>query len=153
GPRAKAAVPLLQERLKQEDDSELRDLLLDALGAIGPEARPALPLIKEALKDDDPVTRCSAAYALWRVDKDASCIDLFAEALADEDHVGRERSAWALGVMGPPAKSALPALTKTLKDTSALARLCSAQALWRIDRQKDALPVLLDSLKEVTPLG
>jgi HEAT repeat protein len=65
-------------------------------------------------KDPDPARRVRAAGALARLGPEA--VATLAELLRDKnDHV-RYAAAWALWEVGPPAKTAVPALVELLKD-------------------------------------
>jgi hypothetical protein len=68
GPPAKAAVPALMRRLREDDDHTVRQYAAEALGRIGAMATDALPDLQRALEDDDPRVRQAAKDALWRID-------------------------------------------------------------------------------------
>jgi HEAT repeat protein len=78
---------------------------------------------------------------------DDVAISALVRALAD-DGVARVKAAEVLGRMGPPAKSAVPALTDLLRESDPEACVQAALALWRIDRRtEETVPVLLSALK------
>ena len=109
-----AAVPALTEALKDEDHN-VRQGAIVALGSIGPTAKDVPALIR-ALKDEDAQVRDIAAGALAGIGPAA--VSALAQALKDEDRFVRGRAAYALGRIGPAAKDAVPALTEALKDKS-----------------------------------
>jgi HEAT repeat protein len=68
-------------------------------------------------------------------------IRLAINGLYSSDEYVRSTAMTALVKIGP---AAVPSLTKTLKSTAPLARVCAAEALWLIERNtKAVLPVLL----------
>jgi HEAT repeat protein len=69
-------------------------------------------------------------------------------SLQHADAFVRSDAAWSLTEIGPDAKEALPALRQALQDEEAHVRLCAAQALWKIDKPRDVVPVLLAAWKE-----
>ena len=76
----------------------------------------------------------------------AAVPELMARLSSDTRYVVTS-SAEALGKIGPAAVPARPALTAQLRDAGDFyTRVCIAQALWRINRSEEALPVLHDAL-------
>ena len=67
GPPAKAAVPALAERLR-DNDLSVREAAAGALWAMGPEAKAAIPALKEQLQDEDWPLHFLAAEALKKID-------------------------------------------------------------------------------------
>ena len=99
------AVETLRERLS---DPALRGRVLEILAAIGPAAKPAVDDMIRLLADADPVTRGDAAVAIAAIGPDAVvAVPALTKMLADESApVARYPAAFALGRIGPAAKSA-----------------------------------------------
>jgi HEAT repeat protein len=143
----------------------------ESLGRLGPPAKSAVPILADLLKEPDAETRIQAALALWRIDHQAEVVPVLVREL--KSSVARRptsasplsgrlgvagstaavppcrQAADALGIMGPAARAAVPALIEVLRNP----RLCShrpsyAQALAKIDRQAAgvAVPMLIDLL-------
>ena len=71
------------------------------------------------------------------------------EALDHQDPLIREGAAEAIGLTGPPAKTAVAALTKALEEENSEIRVAAALAIWRVDgRAKAALPILIEALDD-----
>src|SRR5207247_2506548 len=105
----------------------------EVLGRIGPRAKSAIPDLLEVLKGSDNEARVQAALALWRLGHRAEdVIPVLAGALRSPSAppvrnpltpLGRfgvpgaprapvcQQAARALGLMGPEAQAAVPALT------------------------------------------
>jgi HEAT repeat protein len=79
--------------------------------------------------------RATAAYAIWRIggQVDEPVNTLIAMLNARDEHHSRSQAAWSLQRIGPPAKSAVPALRKALVDGDESLRSQAAQALQAID--------------------
>ncbi len=67
--------------------------------------------------------------------------------LGDPDSAIRYWAVTALAVMGADARPDAGGLTRALADPSASVRLCAAEALCRLGREKAALPVLVEGLQ------
>jgi HEAT repeat protein len=135
GPGAKDAIPALVKILKAKD-SELRPAAAAVLGQVG--AKSAIEDLKKTLLDkDDDLLPIASAEALARLAPDDK--ELFAEALktleegvANEDALVRANSLHALAELGPPAKSATPAIVKALHDAEREVVLTALDALTAI---------------------
>ncbi len=131
----KEAVPALVEAIGREGlYGRLRSV--QALGRIGPGARESVPALAETLNtDEDRAVREASARALGRIgDKEA--LTALVGALRDRTPEVRGASAWALGLIGPDARAAVPALTGlALNDSSRPARKVADEALRLIDRE------------------
>ena len=68
--------------------------------------------------------------------------------LAEDDPAVRYWAATGLAALGPEARPAAEALTKALADPAPSVRLAVAEALCRLGREKDALPVLAAGLED-----
>jgi HEAT repeat protein len=111
GPDAQPAATTLVRACDTDDDS-IREWLTSALESLGPppteQLRDLIPLV--ASKNLD--VAYWAATLLGRLhDTAAPAVPALTTALgASTEQSVRERAAWALGQIGAPAKSALPAL-------------------------------------------
>ena len=109
------AVPLLIQALS-DLDSEVRQLAIEALGAIKPAGAEAVPLLAKALGDADVRVRGSAAEALanW-APAAAAAGPLLIAALSDADSEVHWNAVYALGKIGSPA---LPLLINAFRRAS-----------------------------------
>jgi HEAT repeat protein len=91
----------------------------------------------EALKDESFVLRVTAARALAgaRPEEAAQAVVALSIALRDREAGVRDAAAEALGVLGPAARGALPALLKRLSDENPFVRATAAAAVEKIDPQ------------------
>jgi HEAT repeat protein len=105
----------------------------EALGNLGPDAAAAVPALREALKVRGSLLPTRAAVALWRIGKHKDGIAVMTARLRDGNSTVRSHAATALGLIGPAAKAAVPALTEALKDTGPWVAPSAAEALERID--------------------
>jgi HEAT repeat protein len=123
-------------------------MALDALGQLGPAAKSALPDVRAAMKDRDVVKRARAAQALWKIDgKMDEALPVLIAALSEHDllqpgayytrvpRTGAAAAAWALGEMGSPAKSALPALRQATKLGDLSLRQNALTAIGKIEKE------------------
>ncbi len=175
GSSAREALPALASALKDDEASVAIRACL-ALSLIGDEGA-AKPLLA-AFQDKRSEVSVAASQAIWRlgpkadpvvlallslaqgpVEKTAPARNLLAslgphivpvlvEALSNDQAARREAAADALGRMGPPARTAVPALLKSLKDKSPAVALMAAMALAEIDSTRGgaAVKVLTDAL-------
>ncbi|MDD3906313.1 MAG: HEAT repeat domain-containing protein [Candidatus Omnitrophica bacterium] len=170
GPPAEAAVPALTKALEDPDEDVSRKAVI-ALGKMGPSAKAAIPALAKALRGYDINIRQEAAIALVKIDPAA--ISIFIAALEDANaggwyeatiaigemdspakagasyaYVGLE-AAIVLGMMGPSAKAAVPALTKALKHHDINVRREAVIALGKIGADaKAAVPALTKALDD-----
>ena len=121
--------------LREIEFVETRRNAIEALGQMGPAARAALPTLTEMVRGEDEHLATKAARAVWQIAGPQEALPLFLDYLQYPDPQIRTRTVETLGNIGPPARGALPALTKLLDDSDDPSlRLKVAQALWRIDR-------------------
>jgi HEAT repeat protein len=175
GPAARGAVPALTAALK-DDEARVSIRACQALSLIGdPESARAL---LAAFQDTRTEVAAAAGQALWRlgrntepilpallsaaqgpVEKSAPARELLAlfgsrvvSLLVKELHADeagrREAAADVLGRIGPPARTAVPALIDALQDKSSAVALMAAMALAQIDSTRGgaAVKLLADSL-------
>jgi HEAT repeat protein len=118
GQAAARATPDLIRALRDVDEN-VRGASARALGLMGGPAEPVVPALTEAMRDQAPSVRVAAATALWHVDHQVSqTVPVLIKALKDNDGRGdvQRSAAWTLGLMGPRAKDAVPALTELLRE-------------------------------------
>ncbi len=126
------AVPALMKALKWRGNTG-PDVAAEALAKFRGDAKAAVPALKELAKQVKEHERVAAAYALWRIEGKS---DTALPILIDE--LRSDRPYWAirrLGDIGPPAKAAVPDLTRMLKNEDD--SLIAAQALWRITQKPE----------------
>jgi HEAT repeat protein len=161
------AVPLLMGLLEdrtrefREEGSCVRWMTADALGNIGTAAEPAVPLLRDALQEK--WLRYHAAQALGNIGPKAqAAVPALIAQLGKHGSLEDQLVAEALGRIGPPARPAVQRLASLLEvksadESSLLATVAAAEALWKVDQQADrAVPALARVLlvkKVWTPLG
>jgi HEAT repeat protein len=135
--------------LKSKDPKE-RAAAAKALGRAGPQAEGALPDLAEALGDLDGTVRRHAFAALMKIGKGPdAAVEGLLKALRSKDREIRRDAAGKLGVLGPRAGKAAPALGALLADPET--RPQALGALVRVG--KPAVPVLVQALKsKVEPI-
>lgn len=150
GPPAKSAIPALVEILKTEDpepdDPEAnlwtmaRANAAYALGTIGPADRaPAFAALLDAVRDTRGRIRANALVSLGTLGVRAgseteAIVPVLIQVLEDwKDLVdGQQAAADLLGSIGPPARAAVPALTRALESRSDGVRASARAALEKI---------------------
>jgi len=151
GPEAKAAVPRLTQALTHED-FHTQYWACRALREIGPEAKAAVPVLVGLLTDGVASVRRNAAQALGGIGSDIGepALAALIEALNDPLEPVREDAVDALGKLGPFAKSAAPALRKSLETGPLAARASAARAHWLVSGQTElAVDVLIGELDDI----
>jgi HEAT repeat protein len=113
GADAKPAITALAAALKDKD-LFVRRFAAQALGEIGPDARSAVKPLAEALSDPKKEVAQAAATALGKIGAAEPLAALARDT--KKDPTARRKAIEALGAMKSDAKSAVPALTKALKD-------------------------------------
>ena len=144
GPDAKAAVPTLVEHLSNEkEDLKVRRTACYALGKIGPAASEAVPALQKTAMAEDKFLKVASVWALLHIQPDnkplqTMAIPLMAAALAESDRdLVKEEAAATLGLIGPSAKDAIPALEKAAKeDPSPAVREAAEAALKKVRGEK-----------------
>jgi len=142
GPDAKAAVPALIEHMTS-DDPKVRYTACYALGKIGPAAADAVPKLRDNVKSDDKFLKLASVWALLHIEPEDNplkilAVPLLTKALEESDRdLVKEESASALGLIGAPAKSAIPTLQKTAQEAeSPQVRAAAQEALKKIQAAK-----------------
>lgn len=134
GPAARDAVPHITLALNDPDRTVLNAAMV-ALGEIGPAAAEAVPRLWELTRSDSPGERIYAAFAIWKIEASESVLPVLIEAI---DH---KETRWpAVGILcliGPPAKSAVPAIKAVMADDDPNVRKCAVLALQRVDPEQD----------------
>lgn len=103
------------------DDEGIRYASMYVLGQLGPQGMRGKDVLKSHLDNEDRYHAATAAWALAMIDADdpdliSKGVPLFVEALDSQNANVRREAAIALGKLGQPAKSALPALKKATGD-------------------------------------
>jgi hypothetical protein len=114
-----AAIPLLTELLR-EDDDQVCFLACNYLVGFGPKGQAASPALVPLLKHPSALRRRSAASALAAMEPGVKEVvpDLI-EALRDEDAKVNYCAVTGLGKVGPDARAAVPALLELLRSDKA----------------------------------
>jgi WD40 repeat protein/HEAT repeat protein len=132
GPAAKTAVPELIKALDGKDEYR-PDPAVDALASIGAAAVPALI---EALSAESPILRNKIVLILSRIGPPAkTATTALGKLLRTElDSMVRQHAAYALGMIGPGAKAAIPALRAALCDADDAVKWRALEALEAISK-------------------
>ena len=141
---ASAAVPKLLSMLASERDAEVRELVVQALGAAGKQVTAVPPALAQLLKQDPaPGFRVLAAKALadLATAPEISVPALIA-ALADPSADVRKAAALALGEFPGSAESILPSLVAALADKAVASAVLSTLARFGAGAAA-ALPALM----------
>ncbi len=134
GQSTASRVDRYMRELREVEFVETRRNAIECLGQVGPEAKAALPTLTEMVRDEDEKLATKAARAVWQIAGPQAALPLFLDYLQDPDPQIRTRIVETLQSIGPPARGAVPALTKLLDDSNDPSlRLKVAQALGRID--------------------
>ena len=176
GPEAKAAAPVLIERLLDEDVAvgvesavalnaitgwmdlcapvlanglkEEPDYVANAIMRIGPAAKPVVPtLITFVRGADDESVRHRAVTALGYIGiEDKAMVPIPVDIMKTKDGGASYSTVRALSSIGPPA---VPMLIQTLSHSDAAPREGAARALGEMGREADdAVPALVQALKD-----
>jgi HEAT repeat protein len=121
----KVIVPLVRDGVTDRDVIA-KLTAIETLGELGAESR-VVPLLAQALEDRDVVVRLVAEEALARGGPEA--VPQLVEALQAKSARARQGVARALGLIGPGAKAARPALEKLKGDADAGVRAAAEDAL------------------------
>jgi HEAT repeat protein len=134
GAAAALAVKPLSACLSTKTPAPLQISACRALGAVGKAAAPAQPKLILCLNDLERarLIRETAALALGRIGIGPGVLKALVGGLKDKSSGLREASAKALGILGPAAGKAAPALGAALSHRDAMTRWRAAQALGAI---------------------
>jgi HEAT repeat protein len=126
--QARLVTPLLRDGVSDRD-SLVRLATVESLGELGAEGK-IVELMSTALQDRDVSVRLAAEEGLAR--GGAEMVPQLIGALKDKSPRVRAGVARALGMIGPPAKSALEVLLPLSKDPDAGVREAAREAQGRI---------------------
>jgi HEAT repeat protein len=158
-PPAAEAIALLVEAL---DRPEYQDVgfgqVVTTLARLGPSARVAIPKLIELARKKDPDPEVLRALVTISPEYQ-ECVPVLIEALKDEDEEVVFEASASLGLLGPRARSAVPALVDLIRRASRERqpleaagrnpRVGAIQSLGRIDPESPlVIPALLDVLKK-----
>jgi len=136
-------------RALDDDNATLRQEVIYTLGFIGSNASDSVPKLIEILQDDpEPAVRTASARALSEISSDPEVISALVGALEDENSDVVGMTIVALGVIGPKAKAAIPALIKMLKDVDPEKRAAAAREIARISSGPDVVSNLISALDD-----
>jgi HEAT repeat protein len=138
-----------------------REDIANTWAEIGSSARAAVPLLVELLSDHSPALRLAAARALLKIEERPERVvpTLIAIVKSDgksEDAAGRDPSggqspqanaAELLGLIGPEAHRAVPALLEATRGPDRVLCDCAIEALGKIGLDaKEAIPAIVERL-------
>jgi HEAT repeat protein len=146
GPEARCAIPHLTALLIQSEASSRRSVVR-ALGRIAPEDRQAFPALVETLTDPDHDVRKAAVKALGNVGPVAA--PALRSACRDRSEEVRVAAASALFRMKGHREEAGRVLRAVMLDAKEAAdRYQACQALWKLERTREVVPVLCLLLRD-----
>ena len=140
GRRAGSARDAVAAMLRDDADAENRLRAAMVLADTDPNAPEVLPVLLAAMGDRESAQRTRAIWALHRFAAKEPRVLAAVAALLDEpeDQHLRAEAAWALGEVGPPARSCVPRLARLLADEQEEPRGAAAWALGRIGRDANS---------------
>jgi HEAT repeat protein len=150
------AVPKLIEAFN-DPDLVVRSFAVETVGALGADPELTVPPLVRMLHDPTAAIRLKSVLALGEVATNSKrVIPALIAALRDTDTgptstntaYVRESAAEVLGTIGSEARLAVPDLTALLAYTNSYTRQQAAIALWRINGDTNAIPVLISELPQ-----
>lgn len=122
------------------DDAKARKNAADGIGKIAQvkasAAKPALLPLIEALEDSDPKVRAAAAAALSKLDEPKDAVPALIRVFKDDKEMPvRIAAATGLGLIGEPAREAVPTLRAAMKDAKSEEQKRLARAAGEAARQ------------------
>jgi HEAT repeat protein len=149
GADGKAAVPDLVKRLF-DPFANVRSATAEALGRIGPNAKDAAPALLALLEGDEPrfvqSAACEALGLIEPTDKDAVAA-LLKKKLEHTDPLTRTHAALALFIVSGD-KAGEKVAERGLTYRTHNVRITAAEALWRMNKDERAVPLLVRALEE-----
>jgi HEAT repeat protein len=135
------AVPGLRQVLKTAD-ARTQATALRTLSSLGEVAAAAVPEVTRALRDRDPELRLAAAKSLWNITRKPEGVVAALVGLLESERTARDSGddrrrflqtvIEALRRIGPPARDAVPALTRKTRDPNRLVSESAISALREI---------------------
>jgi HEAT repeat protein len=142
GPEVRGVVPALVNMLS-DPDKKVRTSASNVLGVFGPAAEAAIPALVQLLGGGDDL---DAPVSLGQIGPAA--IPPLVNFLKNGEKGQRSGAACALGVMGPKAMPALPALIEALRQNDATVQFAILEALCEIRPDGTmAVPAIIPVLK------
>jgi HEAT repeat protein len=129
GPKAKQAAPVLKLLFLDEEEF-VRINAAEALWLVAADPVALVTLRQET--ESSELSRYSAASKLWKIDKSPRAFAVLIDSLQHKDSTHRVVAAVTLGWIGPPARSAIPALKKLEADEDESVRSAAAISIERI---------------------
>ena len=143
---AEAAAPLVQECLRSDPSSDVREAAAQLLGDHN--APGNLEALLQAFQKDDLNVRLACAAALSELDyrgPASQMVPLYAARLDSPDGAVRREAVEALGRLRCPER--LPATLRALRDTNGDVRLEAVNALWDVE-DPQVLPLVQPLLED-----
>ena len=136
--RAEAVMPGLLRAI-EDDDDEIRERAVNALGNIGCET--AVPALLQAIEDDNWGICTNAVKAIGKISSESVLLDL----IEHSNSVVRKTAIDMLGLVG--SDIAIPALLKAIEDLDWCVRRSAVEALGQIGSDI-AIPALLKAIED-----
>jgi HEAT repeat protein len=145
------AFPLLMDLFESSKQDWLDVAIAGIFAEQGAKAKAILPRLAKALPGRSAACRADGGWALWQINRHPSAVPMLMQALeelAGAPQTGWELSTlcWRLGAIGPPAKQAVPTLTKILarqdSELCGYTRRNAAWALWTIAGHQESIAIL-----------
>jgi HEAT repeat protein len=126
----KEAVPVYRHVLSQDKELSVRRTAAVQLGRLGQAAAAACTELGAAMAEEDDQLSDTAAAALTRIG--AKAVPELIRQVSSSVPRARRLAIYSLGVLGPPAKPAIPTLRLCLKDEDAEVRQLAEMALRKL---------------------
>ncbi len=146
GSEASGAVPALLN-IFGESNTELKGVILRALGQIGPEPGVVDMLLASLDSIDNPVFT-SACYGLGEIGAEDGVVDALTAKASDDALQWREDAIEALGAIGPDASSATGVILEALHSPVQQVRLEAVRALPKVKPSREIVPALIGELSD-----
>jgi HEAT repeat protein len=128
-------------KMLEEPDLTAKYTAIAAIIELGPEAKEATPIlidtIREVRNNRDRKVLVACNDALLAIGK--GIVPHMIALLKDDTWEMRRGAAWILGMVGPEAKDAVPALTEALKDPNPVVRQKAQESLRKIQGEEGGL--------------